>query len=264
MLIINADDWGRSQAETDAALSCFSAGRIHSVTAMVFMQDSRRAADLAIRAGLDVGLHLNLNVPFTGTVGSPRLASYHAALVRFMGMGKYSQLIYNPFLRNAFKFVYQAQSDEFGNLYGRLPSHIDGHQHRHLCLNMLLDGIIPPGHVVRRNFTFDPGEKGMLNRRYRRWVDRQLARRYRLTDYFYSLERLMENDTLDRVCQLGRNSVVELMAHPVKPQEFACLMSEQQGMRLSDVPCGSFMSLSQKPSFPLVNCNQRVANGGGL
>ena len=30
MLIINADDWGRSLAETDAALECYKAGRITS------------------------------------------------------------------------------------------------------------------------------------------------------------------------------------------------------------------------------------------
>jgi predicted glycoside hydrolase/deacetylase ChbG (UPF0249 family) len=46
MLIINADDWGRSVAETDAALRCYREGRITSVNAMVFMQDSERAARL--------------------------------------------------------------------------------------------------------------------------------------------------------------------------------------------------------------------------
>jgi predicted glycoside hydrolase/deacetylase ChbG (UPF0249 family) len=37
MLIVNADDWGRSVAETDSALRCYQAGRITSVSAMVFM-----------------------------------------------------------------------------------------------------------------------------------------------------------------------------------------------------------------------------------
>src|SRR5437588_264599 len=37
MIIINADDWGRSEAETDIALRCFKAGRITSVTAMVLV-----------------------------------------------------------------------------------------------------------------------------------------------------------------------------------------------------------------------------------
>src|SRR5437868_14435949 len=40
---LNADDWGRSGAETDAALRCYKGGRITSVSAMVFMQDSERA-----------------------------------------------------------------------------------------------------------------------------------------------------------------------------------------------------------------------------
>ena len=59
MLIINADDWGRAVAETDAALRCYRAGRITSVSAMVFMHDSERAATLAKQEDLDAGLHLN-------------------------------------------------------------------------------------------------------------------------------------------------------------------------------------------------------------
>ena len=48
MLIINADDFGRSVGETNAALECYIAGRITSVSAMVFMADSERAAELAL------------------------------------------------------------------------------------------------------------------------------------------------------------------------------------------------------------------------
>ncbi|PYL02866.1 MAG: chitooligosaccharide deacetylase, partial [Verrucomicrobia bacterium] len=65
MLIINADDWGCSVAETDAALRCYKGGRITSVSAMVFMEDSERAAELAKENELDVGLHLNFTDKFT-------------------------------------------------------------------------------------------------------------------------------------------------------------------------------------------------------
>jgi predicted glycoside hydrolase/deacetylase ChbG (UPF0249 family) len=65
MLIINGDDFGRSAAETDAALRCYRAGRITSVSAMVFMVDSERAAQVANADGLDVGLHLNFSELFT-------------------------------------------------------------------------------------------------------------------------------------------------------------------------------------------------------
>ncbi len=43
MIVINADDLGRTEAETEAALSCFNQGRITSTSAMVFMEDSERA-----------------------------------------------------------------------------------------------------------------------------------------------------------------------------------------------------------------------------
>jgi chitin disaccharide deacetylase len=240
MLIINADDWGRSRPETDAACKCWTAGRIQAVTAMVFMEDSERAAELGKAYGLDVGLHLNLNQTFTGGARSSVVDGTHAQIVRFMARGKYAQLLYNPFMREALRCTYQAQADEFTRLYGRQPSHLDGHQHRHLCTNMLLDGLIPAGQRVRRSFSFWPGEKGSLNRAYRRWVDERLARRYRLTDYFFSLARCLQTGSLERVFRLASGAEVELMTHPVKASEYEYLTGEQHLQALSSVPIGTF------------------------
>jgi hypothetical protein len=53
MLIVNADDLGRSKAETNAAMACYAKGRITSTSAMVFMTDSERASEVASGAGLD-------------------------------------------------------------------------------------------------------------------------------------------------------------------------------------------------------------------
>src|SRR3954466_1738825 len=117
MIIINADDWGRSAAETDAALECYRAGRITSVTAMMFMADSERAAGLAEKYNLNVGLHLNLNLPFDGKVPAGQIAKCHERIVRFMSVGKYSQVLYHPFLREQFQADFQAQMDEFVRLY---------------------------------------------------------------------------------------------------------------------------------------------------
>jgi predicted glycoside hydrolase/deacetylase ChbG (UPF0249 family) len=63
-LIINADDWGRSRETTDRTLECWERGSISSVSAMVFMEDSVRAAALARERGIDTGLHLNFTTPF--------------------------------------------------------------------------------------------------------------------------------------------------------------------------------------------------------
>ena len=48
-------------------------GRVTSVSAMVFMADSERAAELAKENELDVGLHLNFTERFTGNNTSARL-----------------------------------------------------------------------------------------------------------------------------------------------------------------------------------------------
>ena len=64
----------------------------------------------------------------------------------------------------------------------------------HLCANLLLSNLIPAGMKIRRNFSFWPGEKSWLNRAYRSLVDRWLARRYRLTDYFFDLTQSIRGE----------------------------------------------------------------------
>ena len=243
MIIVNADDWGRSRIETDAALSCYRKGRITSVTAMVFMEDSARAADLAKDAGIDVGLHLNLSQRFTGESRSGLLHEYHDRIVRFLTLNKYSFLIYNPALRKQFQYVYHVQIGEFKRLYGRPPSHIDGHHHMHLCSNILLDRVIPEREKVRRNFTFWPEEKGLLNRAYRRLVDQWLSRRYHLADFFFALSRCLQPDQMMRVAKLAKSAAVELMTHPVKSSEYAYLMSDEYLAVLCQLEKGTYSSL---------------------
>ncbi len=232
MLIINADDWGRSPVETDAALRCHQGGRITSVSAMVFMEDSERAAELAKENELDVGLHLNFAEPFTGKNYPAELDHYHGRTVRYLTRNKYAQLLYNPLLRKEFAYSYRAQSEEFVRLFGRPPSHIDGHHHMHLCANMLLTNMIPSGMKIRRNLSFWPGEKSLLNRTYRGLVDRWLARRYRLPDYFFDLTQCIRERKLDRMAALAKSNSVELMTHPIVHAEMDYLMSDEFGMML--------------------------------
>ena len=241
MLIINADDWGRSVAETDAALKCFRERRITSVSAMVFMQDSNRAAGLTKEYELDdVGLHLNFSEEFTGTGCSETLKEYHGRIIRFLKRGKYAQLLYNPSLRKAFAYCYHAQVEEFVRLFEKSPLHIDGHHHMHLCANLLLSKLIPIGTKLRRNFSFWPGEKSMLNRTYRWLVDRRLACRYRLTDYFFDLTQCIEEKKLDRVAALAKSSKVELMTHPTVSAERAFLMSDEFQVILQHIEIGGY------------------------
>lgn len=229
MLIINADDWGGWQSATDAALACFEARRITSATAMVYMEDSERAATIAGDTTLDIGLHVNFNQPFTGRNSPPAMAAAHDRVCGFLRCNKYAQLVYHPGLRGAFRTVFQAQLEEFVRLYGHEPSHFDGHQHMHLCANSLLGGVIPNGSRVRRSFSFWPGEKSFLNRAYRRWVDGRLQRRFVATDYFFALSQCLDGPRLAQVMELAETTTVELMTHPEKTDEQACLLSDRFG-----------------------------------
>jgi predicted glycoside hydrolase/deacetylase ChbG (UPF0249 family) len=243
MLIINADDWGRSKVETDAANDCYKQEAVTSVSAMVFMQDSERAAELARIEGMDVGLHVNFTQAFTGAVRSSRLQDYQNRVSRFLKRSKYALLIYHPFLRDEFRYIYQMQADEFIRLYGRPPSHIDGHQHMHLCSNVLIDGILPSEQKVRRSFSFCRDEKGAFNRAYRSLVDRWLERRYYLTDFFFSLKEHTSSARFARIVALARTAHVEVMTHPVNTSEYDFLVSDTYRKMVAGLQRGSYVSL---------------------
>lgn len=240
MLIINADDWGRSAGETDAILSCYEQGRITSASAMVFMADSERAARMAIDTGLDVGLHLNLSERFTGNGFSGNIKMQHNRIIRFLRLTKYSHLLYYPFLRESISEVFKVQMEEFHRLYGKSPSHVDGHHHMHLCANMVVGNVIPAGVKVRRNFSFWPGEKGIANRAYRRLVDDWLARQHRMPDYFFGLPQCIQQSKWKRVEALAQSSTVELMTHPAVATESEYLKGETFNALLHRVPRGTY------------------------
>lgn len=224
MLIINADDFGRDRFATDSILSCYSEKRITSASAMVFMEDSERAASLGGSLGMDIGLHINFTEQFTARSVPERLRQNHKRLRRFLRASKYALVIYHPFLRKAFRQVFEAQLLEFERLYGRVPARFDGHQHMHLCSNMILERLIPAGTRVRRSFTFAAGEKGVINRAYRSWIDRRLAARHSLTDYFFAVSSHLGSAKIFEIFNLSRSKTVELMTHTWNSAEYEWLM----------------------------------------
>jgi len=180
VLIINADDWGRTAEITDRIFECALVGTVSSASAMVFMEDSARAAALARERGVDVGLHLNFTTPFSAPDCPPRLVEHQQRLHRYLRSNRLAQVVYHPGLAGSFKYVVAAQLEEFRRLYGAEPDRIDGHHHMHLCANVFLGELMPAGTLVRRNFSFAPGEKSWINRFYRKSLDRRLKRRHRL------------------------------------------------------------------------------------
>ncbi len=184
-VIVNADDWGLNRETTDRTLDCVSCGAVSSASAMVFMEDSERAADLALQHHVDAGLHLNLTSPFSASDCSSRVREQQQKLAHFLRANSLFPAIYHPVLAGAFDYVVKAQLDEYQRLYRKPSARIDGHHHMHLCANVQLQKLLPEGTIARRNFSFASGEKHAINRFYRRWQDRQLAKRHRTTDFFF-------------------------------------------------------------------------------
>jgi len=243
MIIVNADDWGRSKRETNISYECYRLAKITSVTAMVFMEDSKRAAEIATERRIPTGLHLNFSEPFSDGQGNSTLTSHHQRIMKFLRCGRLTQLFYNPLLAKAFEYVFRAQVDEFTRLYGKAPTHFDGHQHMHLCGNMLVACLIPRGEKVRRSFSFGAGEKGFVNRGYRSLVNRRLAAHYRLTDYFFALSQHRSFERFARICRLATDASVELMTHPVVAAEEAFMMSNEYEQNLQGISKISYVEL---------------------
>lgn len=222
-LIINADDWGRDVQTTDRIFDCFQAGAISSASGMVFMEDSERAASVAKEQGCDIGLHLNLSAPFSGPNVPDRLANHHEKIRRYLAAKRLARLVYHPGLANSFEYVVACQLEEFTRLYGNMPDRIDGHHHMHLCANVMLQRLLPSGTIVRRHFSYEPGEKVVRNGIFRLFSRVTLSGRFRVTDFFFSLPPLAPATRIQRIFGLSEQSVVELETHPINPEEYRFL-----------------------------------------
>ena len=234
-LIVNADDWGRDRETTGLISDGIRCGAVSAVSAMVFMADSERAAAIAGEHGIDVGLHLNFTTPLSAPGCPARLAESQAVLGRHLTRHRLAQVVFSPRLVRQFEYVVSAQIDEFRRLFGADPVRFDGHHHMHLCANMLAQRLLPAGSLVRRNFSLAPGERSRVNRLYRRLVDRWLARRHRLVDFFFSLAPVAAPNRLSRIIALAREHVVEVEVHPVEPEEYRFLVGGELFRRTGDI-----------------------------
>lgn len=246
MLIINADDFGINEEATDNIHNCFLNGRITTTTAMVFMRDSERASKIALANGYEVGLHLNFTELFTSDNVPETENKRQIGLARFYAPNKYNRLLYNPFIANDVKLSFHMQLEEFIRLYGKAPSHIDGHHHIHLCSNMIIDKVIPSNFRVRRGVSFNKDEKSFVNRVYRNQVNKVIQERHPCVDKFYVLDwRLMElmDISIQNILTESKNCNVELSSHPEKSEYYNFLMGDNFGRLIMSARLGRYSDL---------------------
>jgi len=210
-------------------------GSLSSASAMVYMEDSERSAGISRERQVDCGLHLNFTTPFSDTNAPSRLREHQERITRYLRRNKFARTVFHPGLSSSFEYVVSAQIEEYERLFGQLPLRYDGHHHMHLCANVLLGGLLPTGAIVRRNFSFAPGEKSGINRIYRKWQDRIIERNHPVARYFFSIEPLERPDRLTRILDLAKNSLVELETHPANLQEFQFLTGGEFNRRSAPV-----------------------------
>ena len=247
-LIVNADDWGRSEEITDKQFDCLRCGAVSSVSAMVFMPDSERAAAMAREHGVDTGLHLNFTSAFLAANCTPRLLEKQRAVAHFLAGSPFARGIYNPFLAHAFEYVVKAQIEEYTRLYGAAPERLDGHHHMHLAANVLLGGLLPKGKIVRRHFSHEPREKALRHHVFRGFTDAMLKRRYRVTDYFFPLIPVDIPARMERIFALAARATVEIETHPVNPEEYKFLAGGEIFRWAGTTPVARSYDLSPAPA----------------
>jgi chitin disaccharide deacetylase len=201
---------------------------------MVFMEDSERAAAVARDRGIDAGLHLNLDTPFTKVPSSSKLIELQARLARFL-RSPFSRPFFHPALVRSFEYVVSSQLAEHERLYGMLPRRIDGHHHMHLAANVLLGRLLPLDTILRPHFSREPGEKRIRNSIFRYYAKLMVERSYRTVDCLFALPPL-EPKRLQDIFSRSREITIEVETHPTNPIEFEFLTGGALFRLLGDIP----------------------------
>ncbi len=244
LLIINADDWGASRLTTEWIADCFAAGGVTSTTAMMHMADSERAAKRAIELGIATGLHLNLTQPFDGPAVPAQVREQQRRLAAHFGrLQRRDRVISDPRLLHPVRRCVREQLDCFRRLYGREPTHIDGHNHVQLAPLVL--STLPRRFRVRTAVR-EPEVRAprALPRLLRHLAIREL---HGSTDFLFALKELhprLGGSGIEQRLALARTHSVELMTHPARDSEHDLLRSPDWIALLDRFRLGTFADLA--------------------
>lgn len=246
LLIVNADDLGITAEVTDAILRCHAAGAVTSSTAMVFMDDSARAARLAAGASIPVGLHLNLNEPFSGVGIPPQVRKRQARLASHLKRPSWRWWIYQPRIQRVVDACITDQLTQFRVAYGAEPTHLDGHQHVHTLPNVLASRALPTGMRMRPTFTYARGEKSARNRLVRSAVNAAIDLRFVRPRHLFSVREPGSDRCIGMtpaMLERARVASVEVMTHPGWSDEHDLLLSVPWLEAMASRRVGSYRDL---------------------
>ena len=206
LLIVNADDFGRSAGVDNGIVRAHREGIVTSTTFMTNAPSTPHAADLArTTRSLDVGVHLVL------TYGRPLSdPAQIPSLVR--GDGSFwrpTELLARPMDRTEALTEYRAQYERARELIGREPTHVDTHHwvHDHPALSWAVCELARATGAAARTHT--PAQR-----------DEYRAKGVRTPDHFTrEFQHPGHIEVADLLALLSRveDGVTELMCHPGEP-----------------------------------------------
>jgi predicted glycoside hydrolase/deacetylase ChbG (UPF0249 family) len=208
LLIVNADDFGRSAGIDSGIVRAHRQGIVTSATFMTNAPDTPRAASLArATATLDLGVHLVLT--YAKPLSDPeRIRS----LVREdRSFFRPTELLARAIDRDEALLEYRAQFARARELVGRDPTHVDTHHwvHDHPALSWAVCELARETGAAARTHT--PGQR-----------DEYRARGVRTPDHFSrEFQHPGHIEVTDLLALLSRleDGVTELMCHPGEPDE---------------------------------------------
>jgi predicted glycoside hydrolase/deacetylase ChbG (UPF0249 family) len=206
LLIVNADDFGRSAGVDDGIVRAHREGIVTSTTFMTNAPSTAHAASLArATPTLDLGVHLVLTYarPVTDPARIPSLVRDDGSFWRP------SELLARPIDRTEALTEYRAQYARARELAGREPTHVDTHHwvHDHVALSWAVCELARETRAAARTHT--PKQR-----------DEYRAKGVRTPDHFIrEFQHPGHIEVADLLAILPRleDGVTELMCHPGEP-----------------------------------------------
>ena len=202
LLIVNADDFGRTPGVNRGIVEAHRHGIVTSATLMVNQPAAAEAAALAQKnPRLGVGLHVTLTGGGAPTLLPTQLPSFVSAagLLPQTAEGLASADAHEVLLE------VRAQVKRFRELVGRLPSHLDSHHHAHR-LPVVLEALV--------TLAWETGVpvRSVSSEMRLRFKREGMATPDRFVDTFYAEEATLEG----LLCALAelQAGTTELMCHP--------------------------------------------------
>jgi predicted glycoside hydrolase/deacetylase ChbG (UPF0249 family) len=190
-----------------------------------------------------VGLHLNLIEPFAAPDVPAGIAATQRRVVRRLSSRRAGTQLYHPTWARDFEQCIADQLARFEELYGRAPTHVDGHQHMHLAFNALLARALRPVGKCRRPVNRTALESPPRKRAARALVDRLVRVRFATTDWCMSIRPLhpaLGGAGITHELRRAEHGSLELLVHPGYADERAVLGSPDWGALLAPYRLGSF------------------------